>query len=87
MSDKPKIYSDQIARNSKAAECVRQADELMSRLIEELETTSEVMHDPYKTATHLTHSMRIAQEVRTQLYNTGIPAYRQAPLFAARNTK
>ena len=81
----PRIY--EIPRNSNAAECVRQADELMSKLMDELESTSEVMSDPYKTATHLTRSMRLAQEVRTQLYQTGIPSYRQAPLFATRSNK
>jgi len=81
----PRIY--EIPKNSNAAECVRQADELMSKLMDELETTSEVMSDPYKTATHLTRSMRLAQEVRTQLYHTGIPSYRQAPLFATRSNK
>lgn len=82
----PKIIpTDRISRNSNAAECVRQADELLDRLVGELEMASEVMSDPFKTSKHLMRSMRLAQEVRTQLYQTGIPKYRQAPLFAVRN--
>ena len=81
MPPRVKIPTDQIARQSKAAEYVRQADEVLGALIDELETTSENLADHFSTSKHLMRCMRLANDARSQLYQTGIPAYRQVPLF------
>ena len=83
MKSEQKTPITQIAHQSKAAECVRQADEGMAALIDELSTTTEVLSDPYKTSVHLLRCMNLAHEVRNQLYQTGIPKYRQMPLYSA----
>lgn len=83
---KPIVYTDHISKNSKAAECVKQADEVVTILIDELQTVSEVLSDPFKASSHLMRAMRLANQVQTQLYQTGIPSYRQAPLFAVNNS-
>lgn len=85
MSAKPKTYTDQIAKNSNAAECVRQADETLTNLADELETLSQVLQNPFDSSVHLLRCMRLNHEAQMKLYQTGIPTYRQDTLFTVKN--
>ena len=81
----PMVYTDRISKNSKAAECVRLADETLDNLKDELETLSQVLKDPFASSVHLLRCMRLTHQAQTELYQTGIPQYRQDTLYAVKN--
>jgi hypothetical protein len=81
MATKPIVPTGEIARQSNAAENVRLAAERMLVVLNEINSISEVLSDPYKTVIHLTKAQFHANETLRLLEATGIPKLRQDSLF------
>ena len=59
----------------------------MSALIDEINIVTEVLSDPFKASRHLIRCVNLAHEIRNQLYQTGIPKYRQMPLYQTKGLR
>lgn len=80
MSTKPLVPTGEIPRNSNAAEYVRASSEKLLECMNEIDSATETLNDPFKTSAHLMKAQRHAHAVEVMLIATGIPKLRQDAL-------
>lgn len=80
MPTKPIVPTDDIPRNSNAANYVRMASEKLVELMNEIDSATETLNDPFRTSAHLMKAQRYAHAVEVMLIATGIPKLRQDAL-------